>query len=98
MREIKFRGQRIDNNEWIYGYYLFLPIYPIHYILTGERTLWEDFQKYDVKPETIGQLTGLKDRHKEDIYEHDICHGHSDGIGVIHWSSFDGGYEYRFPA
>lgn len=19
--EIKFRGQRIDNNEWVYGYY-----------------------------------------------------------------------------
>lgn len=33
MREILFRGKRVDNGEWVEGYYA--PIGEYHYILTG---------------------------------------------------------------
>ena len=26
MREIKFRGKRVDNNQWVYGYYFTTPL------------------------------------------------------------------------
>lgn len=65
MREIKFRGIRDAKGCMIYGdlrngqgnFY----IYPI-----------DSRSAYEVKPETIGQYTGLKDKNGKEIYEGDI--------------------------
>ena len=74
MHEVKFRGQRVDNKGWVYGY-LFIPQQTRSaYIITetadgmkftGEPT-W-----FEVIPETVGQYTEFKDRNKRDIYEKD---------------------------
>ena len=64
MREIKFRGKRIDNGEWIYGYYF--KSWEKAYILWG--TTNDIPNKIEVIPETVGQFTGLKDKNGVEIY------------------------------
>ena len=63
MREIKFRGERVDNGEWVYGYYFQLGSH--HYIRS-------DIHVWEVHPETVGQYTGLKDKNGVEIYEDDM--------------------------
>lgn len=74
MREILFRGKRIDNGEWVYGYYVThsnVDRNILHYIsATTEKGM--TFRKYyDVDPSTVGQYTGLTANGKK-IFEGDI--------------------------
>jgi uncharacterized phage protein (TIGR01671 family) len=78
-RQIKFRGKRTDNGEWVYGYYVVAD--EKHYIFTGQTGLsqasaahvimYKDFVRYEVIPETVGQFTGVLDL----FDEKEICEG-----------------------
>lgn len=73
MREILFRGKRIDNGEWVYGQYAYLlnarteDGEPIKHMIVDGTPFGQT-----VDPSTVGQYTGLTDKNGKKIFEGDI--------------------------
>ena len=87
MREILFRGKKIDNDEWTYGFYFEHSIDGQKYSYIKYQTFDEGFVTNEVVADTVGQFTGLCDKNGKKIFEGDIVESPNGTQGFIEWQN-----------
>ena len=89
MREILFRGKRIDTKEWVKGSYIYA--HKWNWDGSAGHLICDIYgvNKTQVISETLGQFTGLTDKNGKKIFEGDIVRQDNGIAQVIEWISWD---------
>ena len=111
MREILFRGKRIDNGEWIYGslvtniFFHMKSGKSIQYILNVSEIDYDCFEDltdgygyYEVDTDTIGQYIGCNDDNNNPIFEGDFVRrtDMDNDLIEIYWEAETGGFRMLY--
>jgi uncharacterized phage protein (TIGR01671 family) len=108
-REIKFRGQRVDNGKLVYGDLIHgvnhkagkTYILPIKGGVMALGHGLDPIDGYEVNPESVGRLIGREDDNCKEIYEGDICmcKTHRDSeerfFGVVEYDNYETAFVLR---
>lgn len=96
MREILFKGKRIDNGEWIEGCL----------VIDHSRSNLFEYRMQPVEsgvlyappidPETLCQFTGLCDKNENKIWENDICDRKEKYPEVVKMTNGDWTLDYSY--
>ena len=98
MREILFKAKRVDNGEWVEGYYL-----RDQYHIGGKDIIFyrKDSDRFTVYTniidiETLCQFTGLYDKNGNKIWENDICDRKEKYPEVVKMTNGDWTLDYSY--
>ena len=87
-REIKFRGKRIVNGEWVCGDYC--DCRKLDNTVQIRCWVGDYYASYDVVPKTVGQFTGRRDKDGKELCDGDLCKYGSKVLEVF-WSTIGTG-------
>ena len=91
MREILFKGKRVDNGEWVYGLLTcrnYIDVFTQKVCYDGEEELtYCTVEHCQLDAHTVGQYTGLTDKNGKKIFEGDIVESPHGTQGVVEWQN-----------